>query len=366
MACLDDEVADGSGLTETEAATTVSQSTGEVRGSGRALRAGHISRSKMVSRIVWFLPWLCACGALPGFVPGHTCGVRHGPLRAAESSPAVCAAAGGASAEYCSFPARADGARIDAYWYRPQAARMDSDSAAVLVFTDVYGVRDDHNRAWIGAFAETSGLPVFAPDLFRGVPWNESKFGGDTSSPQYEAWRSEHYVPGRVLCDMADAAQFALSSLCAGKQKLAAVGFCFGGGRLLEAIAGDTSSSNRLWSRLAAAVAFYPTRLADTASVRTGLAASAVPILIVQGDLDPISPSSLASAVGCPRSASPIPADCLRASLLFEGRQHGFVHRECNSKNDDAATDAKLALDESVLWTLRFLRTMPDRGKPIL
>ena len=169
-------------------------------GCGRG--SGKISRSKMVSRIVWFLPWLCACGALPGFVPGHTFGVRHGPLRAAESSPAVCAAAGGASAEYCSFPARADGARIDAYWYRPQAARMDSDSAAVLVFTDVYGVRDDHNRAWIGAFAEASGLPVFAPDLFRGVPWNESKFGGDTSSPQYEAWRSEHYVPGRVLCDM--------------------------------------------------------------------------------------------------------------------------------------------------------------------
>ena len=69
------------------------------------------------------------------------------------------------------------------------------------------------------------------------MPWDEVKFGGDTQSAQYEAWRREHYCPERVLADIADAAQY-VRRTTADKGFLAAVGFCFGGGRLLEAVAG--------------------------------------------------------------------------------------------------------------------------------
>ena len=162
---------------------------------------------------------------------------------------------------------------------RPRAsAAASAPSGAVLVLTDVYGVRDAKNQRWVAAFSEATGLPVIAPDLFRGVPWSDSKFGGDTKSQAYEKWRNDHFVPERVVSDIASAAVFARET--AGQKDsptqvpLAAVGFCFGGGRLLEAIA-DAD----LRGKLTSAVAFYPTRVKDTAN-RSKL--SETPLLIIQ------------------------------------------------------------------------------------
>jgi len=122
----------------------------------------------------------------------------------------------------------------------------------------VAGVRDSKNQEWMQAFAEETGVAVLAPDLFRGNPWDEDKFGGDTQSVQYETWRSQHYVAARVLTDIADAALFLRTKSVVPQKtgvategspddvrmyasvnhvRICAIGFCLGGGRLLEAIA---------------------------------------------------------------------------------------------------------------------------------
>jgi len=129
--------------------------------------------------------------------------------------------------------------------------------------TRVAGVRDSKNQEWMQAFAQETGVAVLAPDLFRGNPWDEDKFGGDTQSVQYETWRSQHYVAARVLTDIADAALFLRTKSVVPQktgvptegsrddmpmyasvdqptfERICAIGFCLGGGRLLEAIATD-------------------------------------------------------------------------------------------------------------------------------
>jgi dienelactone hydrolase len=180
--------------------------------------------------------------------------------------------------QLCSIKS-ADGSPFETLLYRPSAAPAASaPRGAVLVLTDVYGVHDAKNQEWIAAYSEAAGLPVVAPDLFRGVPWSEARFGGDTKSQAYEKWRSEHYLPERVISDIACASLFAREAAGQESQEpvpLAAIGFCFGGGRLLEAIAHAD-----LGGAISSAVAFYPTRLQDTASARSKL--SGTPVLIIQ------------------------------------------------------------------------------------
>lgn len=89
--------------------------------------------------------------------------------------------------------------------------------------------------------------PVVIPDLFRGVPWTEGR-----SMSEYEEWRSQHDMV-RVRSDAACAADFLKDRGCG--ERFAMVGFCFGGGRLMEEIA---KSANGLNPK--AAIAFYPTR----------------------------------------------------------------------------------------------------------
>jgi len=204
---------------------------------------------------------LC-CGLLPG-----CCSFS------AASAPRASAAGPGAPLRLCSI-----GAGVEALSYRPRRWGAAARSGAVLVLTDVYGVHDEDNQRWIAAFSEASGMPVLAPDLFRGVPWNEERFGGDTKSEAYERWRRENYVPERVLSDIASAARFARASDSGprGRVALCAIGFCFGGGRLLEAIAGACD----LGGQISAAVAFYPTRLEDAGLVRSKM--SSTPVLIIQ------------------------------------------------------------------------------------
>ena len=110
----------------------------------------------------------------------------------------------GAALRLCSI-----GAGVEALSYRPVGWGTEARSGTVLVLTDVYGVHDEENQRWIAAFSEATGMPVLAPDLFRGAPWSEARFGGDTKSEAYERWRRENYVPERVLADIASAARFA-------------------------------------------------------------------------------------------------------------------------------------------------------------
>lgn len=84
------------------------------------------------------------------------------------------------------------------------------------------------------------------PDLFRGHPW-----APDRSRTEYEAWREPHTFT-RVQADVRTALE-ALRQRGMG-QSFGLLGFCFGGGRLMETLALASRGLNPN-----AAVAFYPT-----------------------------------------------------------------------------------------------------------
>lgn len=239
--------------------------------------------------------------------------VQH-PCRAhALAVPTMAMALERAGAQYVDI-----GQECAAFRYRPATATTAAAAAAggaVLVLTDAYGVRDRKNQLWMQAFAEACGVEVLAPDLFRGVPWEEHKFGGDTKSPQYEAWRRDNYEPVRVLADIEVGVRY-LAAQRSGEERcaLGVVGFCFGGGRLLEAVSGACD----LGGVVAAAVAFYPTRLTDAQSVRAGLETTDIPTLIIQGDLDAISQPSLAAELGCMQTPLPIAPGMRRANVVVK------------------------------------------------
>ena len=92
------------------------------------------------------------------------------------------------------------------------------------------------------------------------------------------------------------------------------VGFCFGGGRGLEAVAGACN----LGVEVSAAVAFYPTRISQPNAVRQGLLASGVPTLIIQGDSDPISSPALAAELGCLETRVPVAPGARFANIIME------------------------------------------------
>eukprot|EP00802_Teleaulax_amphioxeia_P028627 Tamp_30384.p2 GENE.Tamp_30384~~Tamp_30384.p2 ORF type:complete len:144 (+),score=22.24 Tamp_30384:55-432(+) len=121
---------------------------------------------------------------------------------------------------------------------------------------------------------------------------------------------------------------------------------------MLEALAGGD-----LGGQVAAAAAFYPTRVGDVAAVRRGLVEANAPLLVIQGDEDDISRPELAADLGCTRvdCAAPIPAHMRYASLVMQGHGHGFAHRgDPDSYSDEVETAASTALDSVVDWILRF------------
>lgn len=115
----------------------------------------------------------------------------------------------------------------------------------VVLLSDIHGYGDPHTRFVAELFA-SSGLPTVVPDLFDGNPWQTT-------------WNRTNYETWRASIDMArvdDAVRVAAQELSAscGVEKFSLLGFCFGGGRLMDELG---KGSDGLSPQ--AAVAFYPT-----------------------------------------------------------------------------------------------------------
>ena len=107
----------------------------------------------------------------------------------------------------------------------------------VLLLSDVHGPFNEDTQALADKIAfECQPVVVFAPDLFRGKPWEEDKTnpGFNKEGDSYEEWRAYH-PDDRVSIDIRAAAaalreQYGVSSI-------SIFGTCYGGGRALEAAA---------------------------------------------------------------------------------------------------------------------------------
>jgi len=202
---------------------------------------------------------------------------------------------------------------------------------AILMLTDVFGAEEENNRAWMRALCVSAGLPVFALDIFRGEPFCEERYGS-TSSEAFETWRSKH-PPARVFGDISAAACWlrrsdldGIAAPAASRERaLAMVGFCYGGGRLLESLAGNAA----LGGAVAAAVAFYPTRI-DAPALVAALPRGN-PILAFFGSQDPIASPAVAAALDGPVTCR-----------VFDKCGHGFAHRGklAEGGDGDAAREA--------------------------
>ena len=110
----------------------------------------------------------------------------------------------------------------------------NNNGAAVLLLSDVFGFEDSGTRDFAYRLS-CNGYNVLVLDLYRREPWRK-----DRPRSEFEEWRRKHR-PQRVASDIDIFAKWLLDEFSAAglSYKLTIVGFCFGGGHLVETLARD-------------------------------------------------------------------------------------------------------------------------------
>ncbi|XBJ18202.1 carboxymethylenebutenolidase homolog isoform X1 [Triticum dicoccoides] len=195
-------------------------------------------------------------------------------------------------------------------------AVKNNNGTCVLFLSDVFGFEDSATRDFAYRIA-CHGYNVLVPDLFRGNPWKKS-----LPMEGLQEWLAEQ-APERVAGDIDTCRKWLVDDFLAAEpsKKLGVVGFCYGGGRLVETLARDAGACFR------AGVCFYGSRM--DASLGAQITA---PVLFVCGDGDPLCPVETVRELE--RSARGAKA------AVYAGRGHGFAHRPESLEDDGDAEDA--------------------------
>ncbi|CAI5473642.1 unnamed protein product [Closterium sp. Yama58-4] len=216
----------------------------------------------------------------------------------------------------------------------------NKNGSGVVLLSDVMGLDDADTKMFAYRLA-CFGYSVLIPDLFRGQPW-------DASRPQeeYEAWR-ESLDSAQLATDIDTAARYLAASISTpapvspGNGRIALLGFCFGGGRLIEALARDGSSGSDgegLTAELfSTGVFFYGTRFdpAIAGSIR-------VPLLLVAGDSDSLCTTEILQEVARRvKGGAGAGGEAVEVvTRVYAGRDHAFAHRPKSMEEDEDAEDA--------------------------
>lgn len=195
-------------------------------------------------------------------------------------------------------------------------AMKNNNGAAVLLLSDVFGFEDSGTRDFAYRLS-CNGYNVLVPDLYRGEPWSK-----DRPQSEFEEWRRKH-LPQRVARDIDISAKWLVDEFSAAgiSDKLGIVGFCFGGGRLVETLARDTQS------HFGAAVCFYGTRFDPSLASQLK-----IPVLFIVGENDPLCPVDLLRQMESQIKGSQV--------CVYAGRGHGFAHHPESLEEDEDAEDA--------------------------
>lgn len=103
-------------------------------------------------------------------------------------------------------------------------------------------------------------------------------------------------------------------------KKLGIIGFCFGGGQVIDILAQDQGGC------FGVGISFYGTR------INTSVAAKIrVPVLLIAGDNDPLCPLDVLKDIDKESEHHKI--------VVFEGRGHGFAHRPQSPEEDEDAEE---------------------------
>lgn len=195
-------------------------------------------------------------------------------------------------------------------------AVKNNNGTAVLLLSDIFGFEDSSTRDFAYRVA-CNGYNVLVPDLFRGDPWKKGR-----PQAEFEAWLSRQ-SPSRLAKDIETSTNWLVDEfLAAGiSRKLGIIGFCFGGGRLIETLARDHQA------HFGTGICFYGTRIS------TSLAKDIrVPVLFICGDND-----HLCSVGTIHEMEKAIEGS---RAVIYSGRGHGFAHRPESQEEDADAEDS--------------------------
>ncbi|XVE55043.1 hypothetical protein DITRI_Ditri03aG0129400 [Diplodiscus trichospermus] len=197
-------------------------------------------------------------------------------------------------------------------------AVKNNNGTGVLLLSDVFGFQDSATRDFAYQVA-CHGYNVLVPDLFRGDPWAKGR-----PKSMFEQWLAKQ-DPQRVANDIATSTKWMVEEFRAAgiSKKLGIIGFCFGGGRVIDVLVGEQGDC------FSTAVSFYGTRIDPSAASKLK-----VPVLFISGDNDPLCPvsflSELEKSIGNKGSRV----------VIFKGRGHAFAHRPGSPEEDADAEKA--------------------------
>ncbi|KAG5524842.1 hypothetical protein RHGRI_031495 [Rhododendron griersonianum] len=196
-------------------------------------------------------------------------------------------------------------------------AVKNNNGTGILLLSDIFGFEDSATRDFAYRVA-CNGYNVLVPDLFRGDPWAKNR-----PKASFEDWLAKQ-TPERISKDITTSTKWMMDEFVAAgiSQKLGIMGFCFGGGRVIDVLAQDQGVCFGI------GVSFYGTRIDPSVAANVK-----VPVLFIAGDNDPLCPVSaledIEKKVG---NGSTV--------LIFRGRGHGFAHRPESPEEDEDAEQA--------------------------
>ncbi|XP_021642172.2 uncharacterized protein LOC110636677 isoform X1 [Hevea brasiliensis] len=203
---------------------------------------------------------------------------------------------------------------IHAYLFK---AVKNNNGTGILLLSDIFGFEDSSTRDFAYRVA-CNGYNVLVPDLFRGDPWAK-----DRPMTMFEYWLAKQ-EPQRVAMDIATAAKWMADEFLAVgiSKKLGIIGFCFGGGRLIEVLSRDQGAC------FGVGVSFYGTRMDPSVASNVK-----VPVLFISGDNDPLC------SVNVSKDIEKRIGHGSRV-IVFQERGHGFAHRPNSPEEDRDAEQA--------------------------
>ncbi|KAA8546274.1 hypothetical protein F0562_002987 [Nyssa sinensis] len=268
------------------------------------------------------LPFSKICSLNPqrsssSFIKGRACKVSRSQVEVEDNiNDEACELVSGVE---LSIGEGADSVR--AYLFK---AVKNNNGTGILLLSDIFGFEDSSTRDFAYRVA-CNGYNVLVPDLFRGDPWAK-----DRPKALFEQWRSRQNLQ-RVLNDIAGSVKWMVDEFVAAgiSKKLGIIGFCYGGGRVIDVLAQDEGTY------FGTGVSFYGTRIDPSVAAEVK-----VPVLVIAGDNDTLCPVNVLEDIEKRIGKG-------TRVVIYKGRGHGFAHRP-ESPEEDA--DAEQAFNVMRNW----------------
>ncbi|PIN12506.1 putative hydrolase related to dienelactone hydrolase [Handroanthus impetiginosus] len=195
-------------------------------------------------------------------------------------------------------------------------AVKNNNGTGILLLSDIFGFEDSSTRDFAYRVA-CNGYNVLVPDLFDGNSWTN-----DRPNALLEQWITKHN-PERISETIFASAKWMINEFATVgiSKKLGIIGFCHGGGRVLDILAQDKDVL------FGSAVSFYGTRINPSTASNIK-----VPLLLITGENDALCPISILEDITQRNKELKM--------VVFRGRGHGFAHRPQTPEEDADAEDA--------------------------